>query len=500
MPVGRPMYRITLNFLRFLSRLFSFPSQYASCFSAFKRPGKKSGVTTFSDGNDSSDPSDPELEFDFEDDYEIISLKGFRTLESELKRALAELDLKKGEVRLLDDKEKKGREELADITQKLASVTGYLELLVEEMEKKKSEFTTTMGRLQEENRGLVQQLQEQTSRADSLMTELTEVKAIAATREKDIGVLQSRLNGSLSTVESQSADLANIRALLPQSDTVVDTDAIKLVGRLNAEIFQAAALLAEACSSVKGRPLQDIDNRTASTRVKEMFGTKFVDLVQNVPHENNPAVLRIAFQACIVVFADWVSAAWHFQADPAPQFFGEVYRNVWLDEGQAAAGHWRAQTRKHIQKLLDPNPDGIRRRFIMHISDSLADVVLCAGIHNKHDQMSETIIRMAGDRISTVVEMALKLNRMLGEEVTAADVETTWAHAQDIFDPNWMEDDYGNWKSYGARMDLKVMCTTDLGLRRLVKADNEVGWVDTVLVKPKVILEEILSSSPIEAK
>lgn len=130
----------------------------------------------------------------------------------------------------------------------------------------------------------------------------------------------------------------------------------------------------------------------------------------------------------------------------------------------------------------------------------MADVILCAGIHNKHDQMSETIIRMAGDRISAVVEMALKLNKMLGEEVTAADIETTWAHAQDTYDPKWMEDDYGNWKSYDTRRDLKVLCTTDLGLRRLVKADNEAGWVDTVLIKPKVILEEILSSSPVEAK
>ena len=136
----------------------------------------------------------------------------------------------------------------------------------------------------------------------------------------------------------------------------------------------------------------------------------------------------------------------------------------------------------------------------MHISDSLADVILCAGIHNKHDQMSDTIIRMAGDGISAVVEMSLKLNRMLGEEVTAADIETTWAHAQDVFDAKWMEDEYGSWKTYGARRDLKVLCTTDLGLRRLVKADNEVGWVDTVLIKPKVILEEILSSSPVEAK
>ena len=325
------MYRITLSFLQFLSRLFSLPTQYAPCISAFRRSGKKGLVTTFTDDSDSSDPGDPGVGFDPEDDYEVISLRGFRTLENELKRALDELDLKEGEVRLLDDKARRGREELADVTKNLASVTEYLELLAEEMEKKKGEFTTTMARLQEENRTLARRLQEQTSRADSLTIELAEAKSLTATHENDVGALQSRLNGALSTVEAQSADLAEMRPLLPRPDTVADTDAIKLVGRLNAEIFQAAALLAEACSSVKVRPSQDIDNHAASTRIKEMFGPKFVDLIQNVPHENNPAVLRITFQACFVVFADWISAAWHFQSDPAPQFFGEVYRNVWLD-------------------------------------------------------------------------------------------------------------------------------------------------------------------------
>lgn len=325
------MYRITLSFLRFLSRLFCFPSQYAPCLPAFRRSEKKGGVRSFTDGHDSNDPLDPELEVSSEDDYEIINLRGLHTLESELERALAELDLKEGEVRLLGDRERKGQEELAEVTQKLASVTEYLESLAEELGKNRSEFTTTIDRLQEENRGLVQQLQEQTSRAASLSAELAEVKNVAAARQRDTEALRARLNNALSTVESQSADLANMRTFLPEPDSIVDTDAIKLVSRLNAEIFQAAALLAEACSSVKTRPHQDIDNRTATTRVKEMFGTKFVDLVQNVPHENNPAVLRIAFQACTVVFADWISAAWHFQADPAPQFFGEVYRNVWLD-------------------------------------------------------------------------------------------------------------------------------------------------------------------------
>ena len=331
MRVGRPMYQITLSFLRFLSRLFCFPSQYAPCLPAFRRSEKKGGVKSFANANASTDPDDPELEVSSEDGYEIVNLKSLRTLENELERALAELDLKNGEVRWLGDMERKGREELADVTQKLASVTEYLESLAEGVEKKKGELTTTIHRLQEENRGLVQQLQEQASRAASLMTELTQVKSVAAAREKDIEALRTRLSSVLSTVESQSADLAHMRTFLPRPDAVVDTDAIKLVSRLNAEIFQAAALLAEACSSVKTRPLQGIDNRTASTRVKEMFGTKFVDLVQNVPHENNPAVLRIAFQACTVVFADCISAAWHFQADPTPQFLSEVYRNVWLD-------------------------------------------------------------------------------------------------------------------------------------------------------------------------
>ena len=331
MRVGRPMYQITLSFLRFLSRLFSFPSQYASCLLAFKRSGKKAGVQAFSGGNDSNRPSDPELESSFEDGYEIINLRDHHSLKNELERALAELDLKRGEVRLLGDKEKRGQQELADAAQKLASVTEYLELLVGEMEKKKFEFATTTNYLREENHGLTQQLQEQTRRAESLAAELTEAKGVTAARERDIEALRARLNATLSTLESQSVELTNVRTLLPKPDAVMDTDAIKLVGRLNAEIFQAAALLAEACSSVKNRPLQEIDNRTASTRVKETFGTKFVDLIQNVPHENNPAVLRIAFQACIVVYADWISAAWHFQGDPAPQFFGEVYRNVWFD-------------------------------------------------------------------------------------------------------------------------------------------------------------------------
>jgi hypothetical protein len=160
------------------------------------------------------------------------------------------------------------------------------------------------------------------------MDELAEAKGIVTARESDI---QSRFNSALSTVESQSADLASMHTLLPRPDTVVDTDAIKLVGRLNAEILQAAALFAEACSSVRGRPLQDNDNCAASTRVREMFGAKFVDLVQDVPHGNNPAVLCIVFQVCIVVFADWIGTAWRFQTDLASEFFGEVYRNVWFD-------------------------------------------------------------------------------------------------------------------------------------------------------------------------
>jgi hypothetical protein len=39
----------------------------------------------------------------------------------------------------------------------------------------------------------------------------------------------------------------------------------------------------------------------------------------------------------------------------------------------------------------------------------------------------------------------------------------------------------------------KCCALIDLGLRRLVKAENEVGWVETALIMSKVILKEIES-------
>jgi hypothetical protein len=108
-------------------------------------------------------------------------------------------------------------------------------------------------------------------------------------------------------------------------------------------------------------------------------------------------------------------------------------------------------------------------------------------------QVGETIMALAGEKILTVVEVALRLNRMLGEEITAADIETTWVHSQEAFDPMWMEDDYGDWRSPGPG-SVRVLCTTDLGLRRLVKARGGEGWDDTILLKPKVALEELLDS------
>jgi hypothetical protein len=101
---------------------------------------------------------------------------------------------------------------------------------------------------------------------------------------------------------------------------------------------------------------------------------------------------------------------------------------------------------------------------------------------------------LAGDKILTVVGIAWRLNRMLGEEITCADIETTWVHSQENFDPVWMEDDYADWRGSMHGGAARVLCTTDLGLRRLVKSSNENGWEDTILLKPKVALEELLAS------
>lgn len=87
--------------------------------------------------------------------------------------------------------------------------------------------------------------------------------------------------------------------------------------------------------------------------------------------------------------------------------------------------------------------------------------------------------------------MALRLNQIIGEEVTSCELEVVSMPYGVAFDPKTMDDAYDDGKWHGlASESPQVLCTTELGLQKEVKGyDGE--WEKAVLTKPKVSVDSL---------
>lgn len=172
-------------------------------------------------------------------------------------------------------------------------------------------------------------------------------------------------------------------------------------------------------------------------------------------------------------------------------------------ESQAVAGRWRALTRTHAHSMLHGDSD-VSLIFVPHIADSMVDVLLVAGLRATPEQIHEVVMTTFGEKLITIVRLALGLNWVIGKEITSADLDPIIIESKAIFDPATMEDVNGE----GARnVEGKVavehvLCTTDMGLNRAVKSlkDGETSWQTTTLLKPKVALESVMENSEVNEK
>lgn len=92
--------------------------------------------------------------------------------------------------------------------------------------------------------------------------------------------------------------------------------------------------------------------------------------------------------------------------------------------------------------------------------------------------------------LTGIVDMALRLNTAIGEEVTSMDIIPLIIPARTSFDPATMDDYYGGYPDGttipGAMKDGSVIGTVGMGLQRLSSG----GTIPSVkiLLRPKVVL------------
>jgi hypothetical protein len=143
--------------------------------------------------------------------------------------------------------------------------------------------------------------------------------------------------------------------------------------------------------------------------------------------------------------------------------------------------------------------------LLPHFAQSLSDILLVAGLKAAHDQIHEEITKTFGDKLMIVVRAALALNWVVGKDITSADLEPIVVVSEAVFDPAMMEDVNGNG---GLKAEVEhVLCTTDLGLQRVVGKSSKSKdgaaaqasssslsqqTTTTILLKPKVALESMI--------
>ncbi|EIW80591.1 hypothetical protein CONPUDRAFT_125407 [Coniophora puteana RWD-64-598 SS2] len=344
----------------------------------------------------------------------------------------------------------------------------------------------------------VQKLQSSNS---TLTHQLAIKNAEAQQLANELLTLKKRHEETQSLLESRTRELDVSKALLAKADSLSCADVISLLGALNAGILQTAAFIADSfefsfdrAQAREGGVAEMLDART---KLQDVMGAALLDLLGRVKHEDHPTLIQIALQSSIVEFSRWMVSTWDYDVLQAEQPLMEVYQNIRETENQAVAGRWRALTRAHAQKIAFREDAQHSTLLVTNLSEALVLVLVAAGCVCTYDETSKRIASAFGARISALVDMATRLNRAMGEEVTSADLWPAYIEFGTPFNGDDMRDMYAEDGDDANAQESEghvVLCTTELGLIRSEKAQVEgrPEFSTTHLVKAKVALESVV--------
>jgi len=274
------------------------------------------------------------------------------------------------------------------------------------------------------------------------------------------------------------------------------------VESLDAEIFQTAAFMADYFVFEERQDVTE-EVQKAIVRLGELLGPKIVDLLRRTEHADDPTLMQLACQATTTAYCRWIIMSWHFGDPNYDQFLRNIFKTVQNAEHQAISGRWRALTRTHVHSMLHGDADA-SLDLVPHIAHALVDVLLVAGLKATQEHINEEVMAKFGEKLTVIARAALALNLAIGKDITSADLEPIMVSWDTVFDSAVMAD-INDDERLKAGVE-HVLCTTDLGLQRVVKSskEGEPAWeTSSLLLKPKVALEsmieglqDVISESP----
>ncbi|EDR06452.1 uncharacterized protein LACBIDRAFT_300147 [Laccaria bicolor S238N-H82] len=334
------------------------------------------------------------------------------------------------------------------------------------------------------------QLESQHRHGQSLEAKIRQQTADISALREQLRRAEAKNSQTNQLLDVRSAELKGAQVFLTKADSFAGADLVKMAQSLNSEIFQGAAFMSEGLEfdELAGRNAR-LDTQ-AMERAKILVGSvMFSQLLARLPTVD-PLPLQLALQSIMILrCVQIIQSLCPMEYRDHNDFLKKIYAGIQASEEQAVAGRWRALT----QAQLRPS-----RSYGPHIAEDLVTILKVCGLSTSSSKY-QIIIQDIKHRMSTLEKAALQLKVALKEGVTSVDIEAFYISTRAQFDPTNMDDAYGDSRkeARNRRGDgERIMCTTDMGLRRVLtkrSADGQAQSYYDVILKPKVVLASSLT-------
>ncbi|CCM04627.1 uncharacterized protein FIBRA_06811 [Fibroporia radiculosa] len=319
-------------------------------------------------------------------------------------------------------------------------------------------------------------------------------KMMLASLRRQVHALEIDRDKALAMSKTRLEELRAVNVYLTKADAVSEADVIRMVERLNFEIFQTACAMAEAFAE----QIQPVDDKNATIsgvdaadkrlceRAGSAIGPMMISLLKRMARKQNPIGLQIAFQAVITVVATRNLALWLFGHGDVETVFCKVSTEVEKGEDQALSGRWRAITSHYTQRLYPVDTDRVTSQLI-RLS---LDILRISGVSERAlSNVKETY----GPRMRRIFDLVVSVRKTIGEEITTCTFQPIVATRGLGFSPDTMIDEFSP-NDYRIQ---RVLCPSGIGLERREKINHIVGDPTenrrTILLKSKVVTDSIVN-------
>ncbi|KAF5374678.1 hypothetical protein D9615_008988 [Tricholomella constricta] len=358
----------------------------------------------------------------------------------------------------------------------------------------------TIGKLSKENEQMRENLEnferERFGRQRQISSLLRDL-ATAQQRDRDFSIHCDRQSQELHVIKDElrraeanheitrsqliqrAAELQSAQLFINQADSLSGAEVIAMANALNAEILQSAAFMADSLDYTQGRTPTTQEVSAARSTLGE-------DLVQALVSQRgqpgfDPTMVQLALQVCLVRCSKMIVESWTLRRDET--ILKSIYANIIGKDKQSAAGRWRSMIQSHATRS-DTLAHSLR--WITHCT---AETLVLAGWSPPESSRFPDNLQ---DRLSVIINLALRLRTAIGENITSIDILPITVEQGSEFNPETMDDTYAEDKGpfRKSKAGERVAGSTELGLCSRIKVDED--FQGGMLLKPKVILCSVL--------